>query len=117
MGCHQNKCRYYSILFISTILLVSGLEETLAMRPLEGEKWLINALSFQQLPRGQQKPPTPNPCTNIPGSSSRGRCTLSQMNVAGRQFSHAKPPVFPHHIVDFVVSSAVAHDDHQIQNH
>ena len=109
MGYHQNKCRF-SILFVCTILLVSRFNETLAMRPLDGEKWLINSLSFQQLPKGQMKPPSPNPCTNIPSSSSRGRCTLSEMNVAGSQFSHASPPAFPAHIVEFAAASVVAHD-------
>ncbi|PON60436.1 hypothetical protein PanWU01x14_152330 [Parasponia andersonii] len=113
MGCHQNKCRY-SILFVCTVLLVCGFSGTLAMRPLEGEKWLMNSLWFQQLPRGQQKPPSPNPCTNIPTGSSRGRCTLSQMNIAGRRFSHESPPAFPDHVVDFAVASFVAQD--HIQN-
>ena len=113
-GYHQNKCRY-SILFVCTVLLVSGFSETLAMRPLEGEKWLITSLSFQQLPKGQMKPPSPNPCTNIPRSRSRGRCTLSEMNVAGRQFSHASPLAFPDHIVDFAAASVVAHDSIQSQ--
>lgn len=81
----------YTILFVCAIVLSFGFRETLAMRPLElGEKLVKNTPSFQSLPKGGDKPPSPNPCTFIPGRS-HGRCTLSQMNNV------AEHQPLPHH--------------------
>jgi hypothetical protein len=100
MGFHKNN--YFTIMLIFNILCVLGFHEVLAMRPINGEPWLNKILAMQSLQKGTPTPPSgPNPCTNIPGSS-RGRCTLSEINVAGH-VAHA-PPAFP----DLIVSLATA---------
>ncbi|KAJ4842216.1 hypothetical protein Tsubulata_005871 [Turnera subulata] len=63
------------------------------MRLLEGDLLLPKSLVIQSLQRGPVPPSGASPCTHTPGRG-RGRCTLTQMNVAGQIVAQA-PPSFP----------------------
>ncbi|XP_021888699.1 uncharacterized protein LOC110807772 [Carica papaya] len=83
------------------VLLVSCFleQKTAAVRLLDEEQWLAKNLIVQSLQRGPVPPSGGNPCTFIPGRN-RGRCTLSEMDVAG-QFPRAPAAAFPDIVVDF----------------
>ncbi|EOY11000.1 hypothetical protein QQP08_015186 [Theobroma cacao] len=72
----------FTVTFIAAVVLLFGFDQhVLATRPLD-EVPFEEGLIVQSLQRGPVPPSGGNPCTNIPGRS-RGRCTLSEMNVAG----------------------------------
>lgn len=86
-------------MFVFTAILLLGLQQIWASRPLEEEQWLHkNNLVIQSLQRGTVRGSQKNPCSTVPGRS-RGRCTLTEMNFAGHV---ARPtPPFPDVVVKF----------------
>ncbi|KAJ9180066.1 hypothetical protein P3X46_008357 [Hevea brasiliensis] len=89
MGCR---------LLIVSLLFASCFQEMLAARHLEGEDWMEKNLVIQSL-RTEVTPSGPSCETHIPV----GRCTLSEMNVAG-QVAHSTPPS-PEVAANFAVAS------------
>ncbi|EEF40353.1 conserved hypothetical protein [Ricinus communis] len=79
MGCCKNNC--LSVILVVSVLFVSCVEQTLAIRPLEGDKWVETNLKIQSLARGKVPSSGSSSCTYVPGGS--GRCPLNEMNVAG----------------------------------
>ncbi|GFS30235.1 hypothetical protein Acr_00g0010880 [Actinidia rufa] len=81
MACHASSYLKTTSLFI--ILVVFGFRENLAMRPLEGEKWMHTnrVLAAQILQKGSVPSSHGNPCTNIPGGKPERRCTLAENEV------------------------------------
>ncbi|KAF5730021.1 hypothetical protein HS088_TW20G00391 [Tripterygium wilfordii] len=99
MGFHKNNvCGTAFLVIIIIIHSMSCLQETMGIRTLEGDQWLVLGQSLQ---RGQVPPSGGNPCTYIP-KRGKGRCTLSEMNIAGR----AHPKTFSNHILNFAASIA-----------
>ncbi|TKY52111.1 26S protease regulatory subunit 10B [Spatholobus suberectus] len=83
--------RYTKMLVFTTILLL-GLQQIWAFRPLKEDQLLQKGLVIQLLPRGPVQGSRRNPCSTVPGRS-HGRCTLAEINVAGH-VAHA-PPTLP----------------------
>ncbi|CAL0321026.1 unnamed protein product [Lupinus luteus] len=79
----------YTKMFVFTTILLLGLHQICASRPLEEEQWLHKNLIIQSLQRGTVRGSQKNPCSTVPGRS-RGRCILTQMNFAGH-VAHATP--------------------------
>ncbi|RZB45305.1 hypothetical protein D0Y65_054905 [Glycine soja] len=71
--------RYTKMLMFTTILLL-GLQQIWAFRPLKEDQWLKQRLVIQSLQRGHVQHSERNPCSTVPGRS-KGRCT-SEINVA-----------------------------------
>ena len=69
MGFSQRRILFTTLFVLSILFALATLGE---MRPLEGDPWL-KLLIDQILPKGDNKPPSPNPCTNIPGQGT-GTC-------------------------------------------
>ncbi|GMN25614.1 hypothetical protein TIFTF001_000992 [Ficus carica] len=81
--------------------------EAIGRREMGYKRFVVSAFS-----RGDDKPSSPNPCTFIPGRS-RGRCTLSQMDVPDQpsHHHHHAPPPFLH----FAAANPVATRQNQKQ--
>ncbi|OIW07159.1 hypothetical protein TanjilG_10132 [Lupinus angustifolius] len=79
----------YTKMFVFTTILLLGLHQIYASRPLEEEQWLHKNLIIQSLQRGTVRGSQKNPCSTVPGRS-RGRCILTQKNFAGH-VAHATP--------------------------
>ncbi|KAG4135718.1 hypothetical protein ERO13_D08G233850v2 [Gossypium hirsutum] len=98
----------FKVTVIFAILLMLSFHHVLAIRTLEEEQakiFIFNKnLTIQLLPRGPVPPSAGNPCTNIPGRS-HGRCTLTEMNVAGggshNRVVHHAPPTFSDSVSKF----------------
>ena len=92
------------MLFPFLVFLGWRIEEVEAVRPLHGgEQWAEgNGLLRQSLQAGLVPPSGPTPCTHIPRQRG-GRCTLNEMNGAGRV--GLAPPAFPNFVIDVVVAS------------
>ncbi|XVF42251.1 hypothetical protein PTKIN_Ptkin01aG0345800 [Pterospermum kingtungense] len=102
----------FTVTFIFGVLLLLSFDQhvsVLATRPLH--ELLLPSfnenLIVESLQKGTPVPPsTGNPCTGIPGHG-HGRCTLTEMNVAGgrRGGANAPPPPFPDVLdVDFAAA-------------
>ncbi|GAB4830498.1 hypothetical protein Ancab_020209 [Ancistrocladus abbreviatus] len=52
-------------------------------------------LLLPALPRGKPPGSTSSPCTYIPGQNKGGKCTLKEMNVAGRRGGQGGHVVVP----------------------
>ncbi|XVF80925.1 hypothetical protein PTKIN_Ptkin15bG0114400 [Pterospermum kingtungense] len=93
---------------LRTLLVLSLLVASIqlgAMRPLDGEHWLVkDKLVLQSLPRGPVPPSGHNPCTNIPGRET-GICS---MNIAGNVVH--PPRAFTSVVSEFGVASAAKGD-------
>ncbi|KAJ7978138.1 Collagen alpha-1(II) chain-like [Quillaja saponaria] len=101
---------YTTVIVFTTILLLLGSHQIMAMRPLEGEKeqWLRkHYLNIQSLQRGPVRSSQTNPCTFITGRS-RGRCTLSvAANVAHEPPAAVAFPVV--NVVEFGIAASIVH--------
>ncbi|KAK7344164.1 hypothetical protein VNO77_13492 [Canavalia gladiata] len=75
-------------MFVFTIILLLGLQQIWALRPLKEGQLMQKNLVIQSLPRGPVQGSQSNPCSTVPGRS-RGRCTLAEINVADHV---AQPP-------------------------
>ncbi|KAF5184190.1 hypothetical protein FRX31_026224 [Thalictrum thalictroides] len=87
------------------MLLLLSSKQLEAMRPLEGEEWLLkkNDLVIQSLQRGQVPSPGSS-CSFTPGGGrNTGPCPINGRKVAGHVVAQA-PPVFPGAIVEFGVA-------------
>ena len=111
MACHASN--YLKTTFLFIILFVFGFRENLAMRPLEGEKWMNTnrVLAAQILQKGSVPSSHGNPCTNIPGGKPGRRCTLAEneVNFSG-QVDHSSV-AFPDVMVKFAPAIANAPND------
>nr|GLL27867.1 hypothetical protein BC332_30066 [Ipomoea trifida]GMC92734.1 Threonylcarbamoyl-AMP synthase [Ipomoea batatas] len=79
------KTSYVAVIFV--VFVVLGCHDVWAARIIDGEQWLrVNYnLVIQSLPRGPVPSSGANPCTQIPGSRRKGRCTMEntgQVNAA-----------------------------------
>ena len=86
-----------------TFLVFSGwrIGQVEAVRPLHG--WAEgNDLLRQSLQLGLVPSSGPSPCTHIPRQRG-GRCTLNEMNGAGRV--GLAPPAFPNFVIDVAMAS------------
>ncbi|OMO71985.1 hypothetical protein CCACVL1_18003 [Corchorus capsularis] len=104
------KVTKFTVTFIfAIVLLLSFDQHVLATRPLDEEVQVPTFnknVILQSLQRGPVPPSGGNPCTNTPGRS-RGRCTLTEMNVVGGHGGVAHPPpAFPEYVVSFGAASA-----------
>ncbi|KAL4302894.1 hypothetical protein GQ457_10G013940 [Hibiscus cannabinus] len=98
---------------IFVFLFLLTFDHISAIRPLDEQQapLIFNKnLIIQSLPRGPVPPSAGNPCTNIPGRG-HGRCTLTEMDVAGGRsrtgMVHGAPPMFS----DMVFKFASAHSE------
>nr|KYP74488.1 hypothetical protein KK1_007171 [Cajanus cajan] len=81
----------YTKMLVLTTILVLGLHQICAFRPLKEGQFLQQRLIIQSLQRGPVQRSQRNPCSTVPGRS-RGRCTLAQNHVVAH---HAPPPPPP----------------------
>ena len=79
----------YSKMMVFTTILLLGLQQIWAFRPLKEDQWLKQRLVIQSLHRGSEQYSERNPCSTVPGRSN-GRCT-SEINVVD-YVAHAPPP-------------------------
>lgn len=108
MGFPENK--YLAVIFIFSMFILS----ISAMRPLEGDHWLQTALVIQSLQRGPVPPSRSSPCTYIPGRG-RGRCTLGEINYAGRSSHATRGWAFADLVIEFA-SASMAPNETQKQD-
>ncbi|XVE89946.1 hypothetical protein DITRI_Ditri20bG0037000 [Diplodiscus trichospermus] len=115
-GWEESKTMAYSsdvtkftVTFVFGILLLLSFQRFLALaaRPLDEHQvpsFNNDILIVQSLQKGPVPPSGRNPCTNIPGRS-RGRCTLTEMNVVGGGgVARHSPPPYPDFLVNFAAA-------------
>ncbi|KAK8564935.1 hypothetical protein V6N13_020065 [Hibiscus sabdariffa] len=87
---------------IFVFLFILTFDHISATRPLDERQAPL--IIIQSLPRGPVPPSAGNPCTNIP-RRGHGRCTLTEMDVAGGGSRtggvHGAPPMFSDMVLKF----------------
>ncbi|KAK7376277.1 hypothetical protein VNO78_34740 [Psophocarpus tetragonolobus] len=79
-------------ILLFTAILLLGLQQIWAFRPLKEDQWLKQRLIIQSLQRGTVQGSQRNPCSTVPGRN-RGRCT-SQISFTDH-VARAPPPTLP----------------------
>ncbi|KAK7277809.1 hypothetical protein RJT34_22826 [Clitoria ternatea] len=90
---------YTKMLVFTAIMVLSGMQQIWAIRPLKEDQLWQRNIVIQSLQRGPVQGSQRNPCSTVPGRS-RGRCTLAETNVDAGHVVHAPPLTLPHAIVN-----------------
>ncbi|OVA01674.1 hypothetical protein BVC80_9073g115 [Macleaya cordata] len=122
------------VVFSIFLILISSFQPVQAVRPLQGEEWLlinnkneVDKINIELITESLQRAPvppsnTPSTCTTLPGKGTGGSCPIKaaglMMNFAGGHDSvvvHAPSTAFPDVIVVNSGRSSVVNESRQTQ--